>query len=171
MKVLPKIFRVIALIAISVSFAQCKSTMKLQQEPPATFTEVYYQSWVAGVRGGGAGVNIFIETTSNNLVLDSVYFRGNVSKLEVKPGNPALHIGRFNTGLNQAKDIILSSDPKEEYTNKISKATQSIPFELKGDECVVSYSKGGKVLYYKIPNVIEKAADNYPSAPPNTNKN
>jgi hypothetical protein len=159
------------MLLIMVSFSQCSSAQKLQNEAPSKFGLVYFQTWVAGASGGGSGLNLFIPVMDSTVRLDSVYFRGNVSKLEVKPSNPTLHIGRFNTGFNQARDIVMHSDPNEEYTNKLSKPIRVIPFELKYNECVVSYTKGGKMLYYKIPNVIEKAVVNYPSAPPNINNN
>ena len=171
MKILERLSFFTVMLLIMASFSQCSSAQKLQNEAPSAFGSVYFQTWVAGVNGGGSGLNIFIPVLDGSMRLDSVYFRGNVSKLEIKPGNPKLHIGRFNTRFNQAKDIIFSSNPKEEYTNTLSETTLSIPFDLKDSECVVSYTKAGKVLYYKIPNVTEKAAVNYPSAPPNTNNN
>ena len=65
MKFIRKTFRFLSLAIISVSFSQCASTMELQKEAPTDFGEVYCQSWVAGVKGGGSGTNIFIETKSN----------------------------------------------------------------------------------------------------------
>ncbi len=169
MKIFERISFLAIMLLIMASLSQCSSAQKLQNDAPSAFGSVYFQTWIAGVSGGGSGLNIFIPVTDSSVRLDSVYFRGSVSKLEVKPSNPTLHIGRFNTGLNQANAIILSSNPKEEYTNTLPKVTPGIPFELKDNECVVSYTQEGKVFYYKISNVIQKAAVNYPSAPPNIN--
>ena len=171
MNILRRISFFTIMLLIMVSVSQCSSAQKLQNEAPSKFGLVYFQTWVAGVSGGGSGLNLFIPVMDGSVRLDSVYFRGSVSKLEVKPSNPTLHIGRFDTGFNQAKDIIMHSDSNEEHTNKLSKPARMIPFELKDNECVVSYTKEGKVFYYKIPNVIQKPADNYPSAPPNINNN
>ncbi len=153
------------------SFSQCSSSKKLQSKVPIEFGEGYFQKWVAGVKGGGSGINIFIsinEGVSEEFILDSVYFRGKVAKLEVKPNNKTLYIGRFKTDLNTMKqDIVMSSDSKEEYGNQLPKIEAKIPFDLKDNECVVSYKKGDETQYYKIENIIEKQAEYFPSVPPN----
>ncbi|WP_298755342.1 hypothetical protein [uncultured Psychroserpens sp.] len=150
------------------SFSQCSSAQKLQKEAPVPFGEVYCQNWNAGVQGGGSGLNIYIPIGDHTIALDSVYFRGRVSKLEMKQ-NSQLLVGSFRTDNNSPKDIVMSSDSKEEYANQIPGEMTPIPFELKDDECVVSYKQNNKTLYYKILNVKQKEPLNYPSAPPNKN--
>jgi len=163
MKLIRKTFRFLSLAIISVSFAQCASTMKLQKEAPTNFGEVYCQSWVAGVKGGGSGTNIFIETQSNDLVLDSVYFRGKVSKLETKPGNKQLYIGRYLSTSNTEKYNF-------ETTSSDKGNDEDFPFKLADSECVVSFTEDGKTKYYKLDNVIERQTDALPmSTPPNKN--
>lgn len=149
------------------SFSQCSTAQKLQKNSPTEFGEVYYQTWTSGIKNGGSGINIFIPIKNPSVTLDSVFFRGKSTKLEVKPNVAQLYIGRFKTDKNQPKDIVLSSEPKEEYENEISIKDIKTPFELKDDECVVSYKKGDATLYYKISKIIEKTPMNLPSAPPN----
>lgn len=153
------------------SFSQCSTAQKLQQKAPTQFGEVYFQKWTAGVKGGGSGLNLFIPVMDKSVEFDSAYFRGQVVKLEIKETNKGLlYIGRFKTELNQPKqDLIMSSDSNKEYGNQLPSKAIDIPFELKEDECVISYIKDGKTLYYKIINITEKESLNYPSAP--TNKN
>lgn len=163
MKRIRKTFRFLSLAIISVSFSQCASTIKFQKEAPISFGEVYCQSWVAGVKGGGSGTNIFIKTESNDLVLDSVYFRGKVSKLETKPGNKQLFIGRF-----------LSTSNTEKYnlgtTSSDKRNDENFPFTLQNSECVVSYTVDEKINYYKLGNIIERQTDAMPmSTLPNKN--
>ncbi|ARV09652.1 hypothetical protein BTO05_08360 [Winogradskyella sp. PC-19] len=163
MKFIRKTFRFLSLAIISVSFSQCASTMELQKEAPTDFGEVYCQSWVAGVKGGGSGTNIFIETKSNDLVLDSVYFRGKISNLETKPSNKQLFIGRF-----------LSTSNTEKYNFETASSDkgndENFPFTLNDNECVVSYTVDGKTKYYKIGNIIERQTDALPmSTLPNKN--
>ena len=115
---------------------------------------------------------MFIETegtSKDNIQLDSVYFRGKAAKFEIKPNNSTLFIGRFSLAANQKKDIIMSNKPKAEYGNELPKLNTKIPFELKDNECVVSYNEGDKTKYFKIENVVEKQAQFYPSAPPRKN--
>ncbi|MBT8303849.1 MAG: hypothetical protein KJP09_05210 [Bacteroidia bacterium] len=52
----------------------------------------------------------------------------------------------------------MSGDSKQEYGNKRPEDTEKIPFELKMNECVVSYKEGKKTKYFKIDEVEEKAA-------------
>lgn len=155
------------LLMIMTSFSQCSSSQKLQEKAPATFGEVYFQRWNAGIQGGGSGMNLFIPVTDNNVVLDSVYFRGESTKLETKPQNKMLYIGYFKTEFNQPKDIVMSSNPLDEYNNLLLIKKEKIPFTLKDSECVVSYKDGQTTKYFKIENIIEKEAINYPSAPNN----
>ncbi|WP_397364246.1 hypothetical protein [Olleya sp. R77988] len=137
---------------------QCSSAQKLQKEASFKTDKAYYQSWVAGVRGGGSGINVFIPVTSelNDLKLDSLYFRGQKVALTTKPNNPNLFIGRILTKGNQ----------KEDYTSE----TDKIPFDLNPNDAVISYTENGTIKYFKIENLVEKQAQQYPSAPPR-NKN
>mgnify|MGYP006945858782 CR=1 FL=1 len=143
------------------SFSQCSSAKKLQETTPINLGEVYYQSWVAGVRGGGSGVNVFIpiESNPNNIELDSIYFKGQKSKLEIT--NSKLAIGRFLTDANQMEDVIMSIEPQAEYGNKAPELPKKAPFELKEDQCVISYKQGKTIKYYKILNMIRKQSVNY----------
>lgn len=167
MKLIANVF---LLVLIITSFSHCSSAQKLQKEAPVKVGTAYYQHWVAGIQGGGSGINIFIPTEGTleeSIQLDSVYFRGKVSKLEVKPNNPTLFIGRFSLKANQKKDIIMSNKPNAEYGNELPEMNTKIPFELKENECVVSYEEDDKTKYFKINNVVEKQPLYYPSAPPN----
>lgn len=159
-----KIAKYLGLIIVSLSFSQCASTMKLQEESPITFGEVYSKSWIAGVKGGGSGTNLFIEVKTEGFVLDSVYFRGKMSKLKTKPNNKSVFIGRFLSTSNSKKNLLLENPNPEKLKEK------SFPFELKDNQCVVSYIYKGKLCYYKLNNIIERQTDALPmSVPPNKN--
>ena len=90
------------------SFSQCLSAKKIQEEAPLALGQVYCQEWIAGIEGGGAGLNIYIPTVNSFVELDSVYFRRNVAKLEIKSLNETIYIGRFISDLNKKKLIIMS---------------------------------------------------------------
>jgi len=141
-------------ILSSFFFMQCSSAQKLQKETSFKTSNVYYQKWVAGVKGGGSGTNVFIPLTAEQkeITLDSLYFRGHKVALQTKPNSPKLYIGR----------IIGSANQKEGYTSSGDK----IPFDLKDNEAVVSYSENGNVKYFKIENISEKPMQQFPSAPP-----
>lgn len=158
------IIRFLFIIFTFTSFIQCSTGQKLQEKAPFNTDEVYFQSWVAGVKGGGSGINLFILISyiKTDIVLDSVYFREKAVKLEVENN---LFVGRFKTKANQQEDIILSSDPKDEYPNQLSVKENGFPFKLKENECVVSYIENKSTKYFKIENIKEKQAQDFPSAP------
>jgi hypothetical protein len=169
MKLLKAVTFSIVVLFVLMSFSQCSSSKMLQEKAPVNFGAVYFQSWVAGVQGGGSGINIFIpinEMALGSFELDSVYFRGKSAKLETKT-DKTLYIGRFSTPANQQKDIKMTNDPNGEYGNAATGLTENFPFQLKDDECVVSYKDNSQTKYYKIENISEKARVEYPSAPPN----
>ena len=148
------------------SFSQCSSSKQLDQKAPVVFGEVYCQKWVAGVQGGGSGMNIMIPVDSFTIPLDSVYFRNKGAKLE-KDEQSKMYIGRFKNAQSNPKDIVMSSDPNAEYGNELPDISKGIPFELKENECVVSYEVDNTIKYFKIENVVEKEMIPYPTAPPN----
>ncbi|OUR98080.1 hypothetical protein A9Q86_13545 [Flavobacteriales bacterium 33_180_T64] len=158
-------------IVSSLLFMQCSSAQKFQKKAPVDLDNGYCQRWVSGVQGGGSGLNLFLPTTVStydHIRLDSVYFRGKVVKLEVVESNGAMtYIGRFKTEFNMPNNVILSSDMKAESKNTLSMQEPVIPFELKDNECVISYKKGLRTQYYKIDNIEERSPLNYPSAAPN----
>jgi len=159
MKKLKYIFKLIGLVIISISFSQCASTIKLEQNIPNAIGECYYQNWVAGVKGGGSGTNVFIQTKDENITLDSVYFRGQVAKLNVKPANKMLFIGYLKSSTNMQNIEVSESNLKAKYAD-------DIPFELKNDECVVSYLDNGKVKYFKIQDLKGKTMNTLPMSAP-----
>ncbi len=148
------------------SFSQCSSTKQLQEKAPVLLDQVYCQEWVAGIQGGGSGLNIFIPVKDKTVILDSVYFRGKAAKLEMSEVE-LLFIGRYKSAFNQSKDMVISSEPNAEYGNKLPEIVKKIPFDLKDDECVISYQEGKTTKYFKVRNVVQKAMLAYPSAPPN----
>ena len=160
--------KLMLITTVLIGFTNCSSAQKLEKQISFKIGEVYYQHWVAGIQGGGSGINIFIpiDDLDTNIQLDSVYFRGKAAKLEFKSNFPTLFMGRFISLSNNKKEIIMSDNPKDEYTNKLPPKKENIPFELKPNECVISYLQEGKTKFYKIGNVIEKKTEFYPSAPP-----
>lgn len=160
-----KIATLILILVVMSSFSQCSGSKDLDKKAPLNIEKAFYQSWVAGVEGGGSGINVFLPTKERTMELDSIYFRGQSAKLEWNE-ETSEYVGRFTTALNQKKDIIMSGDSKEEYGNEMPVPQSSIPFELKQDECIISYSREGKTRYFKLEKLVEKPSIPYPSAPP-----
>ncbi|WAC01114.1 hypothetical protein N7U66_13190 [Lacinutrix neustonica] len=172
MKLLKTITLSSVLLFFVLSFSQCSSSKKVLENAPVKVGEVYFQSWVGGVKGGGSGINVFIpidERSQANFVLDSVYFRGKVAKLVTKT-DKTLFIGRFTTASNQESDLIMTNKENGEYGNVVPSITGGFPFQLKDNECVVSYQDNSNIKYFKVENLSEKARVDYPSAPPTQTK-
>ena len=153
---------------VFLSIVNCKtsqeSVLQFQSTAPLEITAPYYNSWVAGIEGGGSGINVFLPLKENaKIVIDSLHFRGEKSAVETRD---KLIIGRFKHSTNQKKDIIMSSNPQDEYNNKRVLIRDTSPFKLTQNECVISYSVNGKRLYYKISNQKKGESIAYPSAPP-----
>ena len=135
------------------SFAQCGNSKemayKVQDESAFNISKATFKEWVAGVAGGGSGVNVvlsFSNLNTDNITIDSVFFRGQVSKIEKKP---TVYVARFKTNINNAPDLIMHGDTDQEYGNKAPTKEQSFPFEIEDDEAIISYKEKGKVKYYK----------------------
>ena len=158
--------RLLFYFLISMSFINC-STVKTNtfvEAAPFVITAPYYNSWIAGIEGGGSGINVFLPVSDiRNIVVDSMHFRGEKSAVETRD---KLIIGRFRHSTNRKKDIIMSSNPQDEYNNKRVLKRDTSPFSLTQNECVISYRVKGKRLYYKLSNLKKGEVIAYPSAPP-----
>lgn len=166
MKTVKKLTAIALIVTTMGTFINCASSQNLEKSVSLEIGEVYYQKWVAGIEGAGSGINVYIpvESNTNNITLDSICFRGKKVKLELK--NNTLYVGHFKSDANQKKDMVISSDRLAEYNNPIPNIPEKIPFELKENECVVSFKEAHKIKYYKISNITKKDAQFFPSAPP-----
>ena len=157
-----KLFNLLMLIVLVISCLHCSSTNDLQKNPPFDLEKVYYEYWTSGVSGGGSGINVFIELKKEFVQLDSIYFRGKVVSLEVKPGNKKLFIGRILYPPSNKFDRKLSKESLNEYNNKAPIIEINTFYNLEQDECVVTYESRGEIKYYKITNMVEKRRHDVP---------
>lgn len=159
------LFSIILGSTILFSFAQCGNSKemayKLQEKSPFKITKVYYQEWVAGIQGGGSGVDvyfIFSDLDTDKITIDNIFFRG--QKANVETNNKA-YIGRFKTNINQKPDIIMSSQTDDEYGNKVPQKKAKFPFDLEKDEAVIGYREKGKQKYLKL-KLLRGESPQYP---------
>ena len=134
---------------ILLSFFNCSSAKMLQNDVPFEIGEAYYQE-------SNSDIHVYIPIKSNpdNIILDSIYFQGKKAKLESE--NASLALGRFKIQPTQKQDIIMSNEPYAEYGNKVPKIPEKSAFDLKDNECIVSYKEDNEIKYFKIKNVIQK---------------
>lgn len=155
-------------LLLSLSFTQCSSAQKsfkisetfevIKNDNP----KVYYRHWVAGVRGGGSGTNVFIhESILEGKAVDSIYFQNKVEKLILPYKTNEFFTANFRRNLNQLKNPVFETDEVKVVGTK----NMSFPFELTDNEAVISYFEKDELRYLKIRNLVKEESLAYPSAP------
>ena len=156
-------------VFLSLGFSQCSGTKNaanlsntidvLNEINP----KAYYQNWVAGVRGGGSGTDVFIhKSLLENIVVDSIYFQNKVAKLNIPSTASNFFTASFRRDLNQLKKPGIETD---EVKNSKINQQPIFPFELNDNEAVVSYLVKSDRRYLKITNMVKQESLAYPSAP------
>lgn len=81
---------------------------------PVKIDEVYFENWVAGIRGGGSGTNFYIRFSQvlfTEIKIQQLYFRG---KLEsVHPIDDFNYLVSFKGNANWDRGNIMESDTKK----------------------------------------------------------
>ncbi len=133
------------------------------QNPPFGILEVYSQDWIAGIKGGGSGTNLFIIITElkEKVEIKDIYFRNKIINAQKDHNNSLLYLGYFKKENN--RDIIMDSDPIKEAQNTPPKI---FPFQLKENEAVISYLYEEELQFYKVSNIMEKDIIAYPETKP-----
>lgn len=120
--------------------------------------KVSYETWVAGVRGGGSGIHFYVDLKTplhKEIELKKVIFRGYEVPFEKIDD---LHfVARIKTEGNQQKqdgtDSQIYTSPKNALT-------------LGENEAILLFSEKAKEFNIKIKQVAEKPMLEYPSAKP-----
>ena len=164
MKIQKQFLGFIFIFVILISFSQCSSAQKLQDQASFELGEISYQKWFSGVQSGGSGYHLSINVISNkdHVVFDSIYFRGYRAKIEAVK---SLYIANIRTESNQTETITMSNS-KDEFNNKLPLELSQTPFNLADNECVISYIEKNTTKYLKVKNLIEKQRAEYPLTPP-----
>lgn len=139
----------------ATTLISCNSTGTIVQENNLSAS---YETWVAGVRGGGSGINFYVDLNtelSEEIELKKVIFRGYEVPFEKQD---ALHfIARIKTEGNQQK---FDGDDSQIYTSPKNALT------LAENEAILIFLKNGKEIRQTIKEVKEKPMLLYPSAKP-----
>jgi len=172
-----KIYRMgllMTLFVLTVGFPQCtstKDTMKLTQTielSEVSKTAVYYQNWVSGIKGGGSGMDLYInESVTGNKKLITAYFKGRSVEFSPKADNSNVYIAHFKGESNQKYDLNMEAEAINEYGNTNPVKKDSILFKLTINDAVVSYLENDSLKYLKLLNIPKKESLAYPSAPRN----
>lgn len=140
---------------IATTLISCNSTETIVQENNLAAS---YETWVAGVRGGGSGINFYVDLKTElneEIELKKVIFRGYEVPFEKQD---TLHfIARIKTEGNQQK---FDGDDSQIYTSPKNALT------LAENEAILIFLKNGKEIRQTIKEVKEKPMLLYPSAKP-----
>lgn len=145
---------------LSIVLLSCGSSKTDIQnlEDQTQIKEVYSQAWVAGVRGGGAGINVFVNLNSpfeKGLVLEKIHFKNYEATFEKT--NELSYIARIDTGQNKLKNINI------ETTNEVEVMVEKPEINIKEKQAILFFSKEGKMYSKIIENVEEREMIAYPS--------
>ena len=162
MKLLKKAtYSIVLAVFISFTF-QCSSSKVVADntyDKPTSFKvkPVHFQEWYAGIKVGGSGLNVFvpIASKSDNITIDSVYFRNLKGKLIQKNDR---YVARLRN--NSPHDTVEKSEKGFDY-----------PFVLSDNECAISYVENGQMQYLIVTKVSEIDGIYYQNGPPSIYEN
>lgn len=156
-----KTIKIFSLILVIIGFSQCGSA-KFDKNPPFEITSAVVQNWYGGQQDI-QGKNLKIAYTSNKTIqFDSVFFDKRSTDLQVKNTNESkMVVGYFRS--EEKQDLILDENPVKELQNAVP-ILQKVPFQLKENEAVISYTIKGEKKYFKIMVIKEKDVDIPPSS-------
>lgn len=121
--------------------------------------EAYFQKWVAGIQGGGSGVDVYITFKSSieeGLLIEKLQWK-NVETTVIEMNEEKNQvIARLKTPLNQMR---MDGETEKEYGNEVPVLNET----LADGQVKLFFKKEGKIFYKLIENVKEKPMIPYPS--------
>ncbi len=139
--------------------ASCKSSLSIQDNPPAPIVSAYYYEYVSGQAKGSRGYEINIQLEDSSIQLDSVHFMS-LKAVMLQKGNA--FVARFSS--NTSSEMLMAADPKDEYGNQLP-STKPNPPTKSGNHCTVRYAVGRRSGYFKINNLEKRPTVYYPGTP------
>jgi len=145
------LFSSLSVVFILSFFTGCGSNQNLQEKAPATFQQVYYTKDASAMK-----LYIPVSAIQNERVaFNSVYFQDRKADLELDTIRPGRFVAIFPLG---KPDLIMSSDPREEYGNKVRSIPVDAPFKIKNDEAILVFTERGDIKFYKLTGIEERPA-------------
>ena len=144
-----------------VALIGCATNYKLEKKSVLSFNESYYNLWSSGVKGGGAGFNVYlvVDKSSNldkrNTKIEGIYFKEKYTQLKDQGFNKYQAFVKEDNNLERLE----IDNSKEVKAAEIEK--KKIPFNLKESEAVVSYLINDEQKYVKI-KLTKKETINFP---------
>lgn len=130
-------------------FVSCKSQKQVSEIVVKSIEETYFEGWIAGVRGGGAGINFhvnFQKPLSDEIRLEKVLFKG---KEALFHSQDKLH---YTANITTRKGGGLKTEEEDNH--------EPLP---ESNKAVLYFTEKGKSVIHTIENVKEKEMLAYPS--------
>ena len=157
--------RILALTAIFFFFQSCSkeefdstnydsADKGVLANAPIEIKNTYFENWVSGVRGGGAGTHFYIELKepiSDGIFLGELYFRG--QKTKVIALSELLYLANFPNNANPADDVSSGSATVK------STLLENPPFPIDDDQALLEYFVNRELNYYLIKKVSEQESE------------
>jgi L-cysteine desulfidase len=154
--------RIFYLLVLSFFFVSCSS----QKELPSIQKDnvvIYYQKWIAGVQGGGSGINIHVNFKTpldENIIFEKAQIL-NYETSQINKIDDNHYTCIVKTNFN---DKILAENPENEYGNQLPNINSYQA--LKEGTINLFFKNNGKSISKTFENVKEKELLAYPSAKP-----
>ena len=145
------LFSSLSFLLVFTMFTGCGSNQNLQEKAPASFQQVYYTR-------DASAMKLYIPVSSiqtERVAFNSVYFQDRKADLELDTIRPGRFVAIFPLG---KPDLIMSSDPREEYGNKVRSIPVDAPFKIKNDEAILVFTERGDIKFYKLTGIEERPA-------------
>ena len=129
-----------------------KNQYKIEKKAPIDLKEAHFERWVSGIKGGGSGINVFLQLdtakSSNEIELKGIYFRKKYAVLE----NQGDHAFRayIKGGPNWKKIETITMGPEKQKKEEVTETKEEFPFQLNENEAVISFLHRGQLKYTKI---------------------
>jgi hypothetical protein len=159
--------KILSLMVVIIGFTACGSSQKLVETLPFTIGEMRIEPWSVGESTHPRGVNIYIpvQDLDPEITLDSLYYKGDVAKLEsVKRDSYHVFIGRFME--KRPANLVLHQDPKKEFGNKPTQGKIKPPYNIGKEQALLKYNIKGSAEYYKLSDFKPSVPTHYRELPP-----
>ncbi|MFT5755231.1 MAG: hypothetical protein ACI9FW_001991 [Flavobacterium sp.] len=133
----------------------CSSSKEIPQDLSENIETVFYQKWVAGVKGGGSGINFHVvlkKPLVEEYKLEKVHFDSYEESFQKL--SETEYIARI---INHQNDLILDANPEKEYGNKAQEV------KLKPGVAILYFKIKGKEIIKSFQNVKERPMIAFPS--------
>ena len=136
--------------------SSCAPTTSIMAETGTNIEQAYYEKWVAGIRGGGKGMNFYLDLNapfSKHSKLKKLIFRGyEVDFMKIDD----LHY--------KASIITTDNSDLDADANQTVKPSPQVKSKLTDNEALFLFEYDGKPAQQKYNKVKEKAMLLYPVA-------